>query len=242
MSTATTEFNFSKQFVLSIAACVGIWYLLSGINYVDQHVDLVWVDTSLPVAPTNAPIAAAMAGVMPDAPKPAEPAKQDAAPQMTEGERDVDADRRAYISQYSAIAVAEMRKYGIPASITLAQGILESAAGKGKLCRNTNNHFGIKCFSRKCSKGHCKNFTDDSHKDFFRCYDSAWKSFRGHSEFLKTSKNYRRAFDCGGDYKCFAQALEDGGYATLKNASGEKIYADVLGRIIRLYNLDELDR
>lgn len=237
----TATFDFSKGLFFSVAACVGIWYLLSGIHYVDQHLEIVWVDTSRPVAPANQPVQAAMAGVVPDAPKP-EQAAGEQQPALTAGEKQVDADRRAYIEKYAPVAVAEMRKYGIPASITLAQGILESAAGTGKLCKNTNNHFGIKCFSRQCKKGHCKNFTDDSHKDFFRVYDNAWKSFRGHSEFLKTSKNYRRAFDCGGDYKCFAQALEDGGYATLKNEAGTKIYADVLIRIIKLYQLDQYDR
>ena len=64
-----------------------------------------------------------------------------------------------------------MDKFGIPASITLAQGLLESNNGESRLTTKNNNHFGIKCFSRKCKKGHCSNFSDDSHKDFFRKYD-----------------------------------------------------------------------
>lgn len=72
-----------------------------------------------------------------------------------------------YIERFAPIAVQEMEKYGIPASISLAQGLLESRAGTSKLAVQTNNHFGLKCFSRGCKKGHCKNFTDDTHKDFF---------------------------------------------------------------------------
>lgn len=66
------------------------------------------------------------------------------------------------------MAKEEMKTYGIPASITLAQGLLESNAGESKLAVDNNNHFGLKCFSRQCKKGHCSNFTDDSHKDFLK--------------------------------------------------------------------------
>ena len=87
--------------------------------------------------------------------------------------------QRAYVDRYADAAIKEMHKYGIPASITLAQGLIESNCGESKLATRNNNHFGIKCFSRSCKKGHCSNFTDDSHKDFFRIYKSTWESYRG---------------------------------------------------------------
>ena len=81
-----------------------------------------------------------------------------------------------------------MEKYGIPASISLAQGLIESRAGSSKLAVNNNNHFGIKCFSRHCRKGHCTNFTDDTHKDFFRKFPSPWESWRAHSQLLSSGR------------------------------------------------------
>jgi flagellum-specific peptidoglycan hydrolase FlgJ len=241
--------SFSFNLFLSIAVCVGLWYLLEGVHYVDQHVDIVFVnpDTSVPVASSTEPVQAAAAGVVPSAPQPvaqasaADKGQPEQETEMSQGERSLDQARRDYIAQYARIAQAEQRKYDIPASITLAQGLLESNAGQGKLCKNTNNHFGIKCFSKQCKKGHCKNFTDDSHKDFFVCYRSAWESFRAHSVFLKATPRYRKCFNAQGDYRRFAQALEDAGYATLKDGNGNKIYADALIRLIRLYKLDQYD-
>ena len=99
-------------------------------------------------------------------------------------------DSHAYVKRFKATAVSEMKKYGIPASITLAQGILESNAGASRLANNNNNHFGLKCFSKSCSKGHCSNYHDDDHKDFFRKFDTAWESYRAHS-LLLTGKRYR---------------------------------------------------
>jgi flagellum-specific peptidoglycan hydrolase FlgJ len=89
-----------------------------------------------------------------------------------------------YCKKYKQAAQDQYHKYQIPTAITLAQGILESKAGCSKLAKATHNHFGIKCFSRNCKKGHCKNFSDDSHKDFFMCYPSGEKSFEAHSKFL----------------------------------------------------------
>jgi flagellum-specific peptidoglycan hydrolase FlgJ len=96
----------------------------------------------------------------------------------------------AYIERFVEIAQTEMKKYGVPASITLAQGLLESNVGESRLSTRNNNHFGMKCFSKSCGKGHCSNFTDDSHKDFFRKYGSAWESYRAHSKMLG-GKRYR---------------------------------------------------
>jgi len=140
-----------------------------------------------------------------------------------------------YVRRYAKVARAEMDKYGIPASITLAQGLLESDAGGSKLSRKNKNHFGMKCFSRKCKKGHCSNFTDDSHKDFFRIYKSAWQSYRAHSKLLM-GKRYRHLRKYGKDYKKWAFGLRKAGYAT------DKKYAQKLISIIETLHLDEFDQ
>jgi flagellum-specific peptidoglycan hydrolase FlgJ len=141
-----------------------------------------------------------------------------------------------YVQKYAPIAVAEMRKFGIPASITLAQGLLESDAGQSKLARSTNNHFGMKCFSRKCGKGHCQNFTDDTHKDFFLNFGSAWGSFRAHSEFLKNSDRYKNLFKINkNDPESWAKGLKSAGYAT------DKKYAEKLLAIIDAFDLTRFD-
>jgi len=76
---------------------------------------------------------------------------------------------KAFIKRYVPVAKKEMELYGIPVSIKMAQALIESRAGTSRLARNNNNFFGMKCFSKKCRKGHCSNATDDHHKDFFRC-------------------------------------------------------------------------
>jgi flagellum-specific peptidoglycan hydrolase FlgJ len=119
----------------------------------------------------------------------------------------------AYIQRYSPTAIAEMEHFGIPASIQLAQGLVESRAGNSKLAQTNNNHFGIKCFSKSCPKGHCSNFTDDHHKDFFRKFPSAWESWREHSKLL-SNDYYKRLHQSGRDYKKWAAGLHQLGYAT----------------------------
>lgn len=123
--------------------------------------------------------------------------------------------QHAYISRFATTARTEMQQFGIPASITLAQGLLESNAGASPLATKNNNHFGIKCFSKTCKKGHCRNFSDDSHKDFFRAYPSAWESYRAHSEMLKRKNRYRKLFELEmTDYRAWARELRRAGYAT----------------------------
>lgn len=142
-----------------------------------------------------------------------------------------------YIKRFYKVAQTEMKKYGIPASITLAQGLIESNAGESRLSRNNNNHFGMKCFSKKCGKGHCSNFTDDSHKDFFRKYKTSWDSYRAHSLLLK-NKRYRPLFEFDKkDYKSWAHGLKKAGYAT------DRLYAKKLITLIedlKLHQYDEL--
>lgn len=141
-----------------------------------------------------------------------------------------------YIKEFAPIAQEEMKSFGIPASITLAQGLLESNVGDSKLAKRNNNHFGIKCFSKNCKKGHCSNYTDDSHKDFFRIYPSAWESYREHSEFLQKER-YKHLKKLGTkDYKNWAHGLRKAGYAT------DKKYALKLIRIIEALNLNRFDK
>lgn len=136
-----------------------------------------------------------------------------------------------YVKRYAKIAVSEMHIYQIPASITLAQGILESNCGKSELSRKYNNHFGIKCKS----KGNCVNYHDDDPDDMFRIFDSAWHSFREHSKLL-SSDRYKQLKKHGNDYKKWSYGLKKCGYAT------DKKYAENLIKIIEKYNLHEYDK
>lgn len=164
---------------------------------------------------------------------------QEVAPTIVESEA---AKRRAlqdekhlaYIKRFEDVAVTEMTKFGIPASIKMAQALLESGAGKSKLAGKNNNHFGIKCFSKQCAKGHCANFSDDHHKDFFRKYGTAWESWRDHSKFLAEGK-YKDLLAHRDDYKAWARGLKKHGYAT------DPAYADKLISTIELYELYKLD-
>ena len=141
-----------------------------------------------------------------------------------------------YIKRFAKVAQAEMEKFNIPASITLAQGLLESNVGESRLATQNNNHFGMKCFSKSCKKGHCSNFTDDSHKDFFRMYKSAWDSYRAHSKMLG-GKRYRKLKNLGTkDYKGWAKGLKTAGYAT------DKRYAEKLINLIEELELWRFDR
>gem|GEM_PF-583910 len=145
---------------------------------------------------------------------------------------------REYVARFAPVAAAEMRKYGIPASVILAQGLLESDAGDSKLARQTNNHFGVKCFSKRCKRGHCFNFTDDSHKDFFVKYTNAWGSYRAHSQFLKSTPRYASLFKLEGtDYQGWARGLARAGYATDKRY-GEKLIAMIQN--LELHRYDRL--
>ncbi len=139
-----------------------------------------------------------------------------------------------YIERFKAIAVQEMNLYGIPASITLAQGLFESGRGNGELARVANNHFGIKCNSEWQGKGYYKD--DDNHNDCFRVYDRPEDSFRDHSEFLKRPR-YARLFTLDkNDYTGWANGLKAAGYATNPN------YPQLLINVIKKYNLDQYDR
>ena len=156
---------------------------------------------------------------------------------LTKAQRKKLKKQRAYVDRFANVAQVEMKKYGIPASIKLAQGLIETNAGESRLSTKNNNHFGMKCFSKKCKKGHCSNFTDDSHKDFFRTYKSAWASYRSHSKMLVSNKRYRNLFKLPiVDYRGWAKGLYKAGYAT------DKRYAEKLISIIEELNLHHYDR
>ncbi|MGI4898253.1 MAG: glucosaminidase domain-containing protein [Janthinobacterium lividum] len=138
-----------------------------------------------------------------------------------------------YIDRFRNIAVQEMNIYGIPASITLAQGLLESGNGNGELAVVANNHFGIKCTSDWKGKSYYKN--DDKINDCFRVYDNPESSFRDHSEFLKR-KRYAHLFELDkNDYEGWADGLKAAGYATNPR------YPQLIVGLIKKYNLDQYD-
>ena len=146
------------------------------------------------------------------------------------------ANCRRYIAQFADVAKSEMKNTGVPASVTLAQGLLESDAGSSRLAKSTNNHFGIKCMSHKCKKGHCKNFSDDSHKDFFRTFSSASESFKAHSMFLGQNRYQSLKKLAVTDCTAWANGLQKAGYAT------DKKYAQKLLLIIDAFDLCRYDR
>lgn len=138
-----------------------------------------------------------------------------------------------YLRMYSAIAQEEMRLYGIPASITLAQGILESNSGRGRLSMEANNHFGIKCHDWTGARVY---HDDDKAQECFRKYKDAKYSYRDHSLFLTTRKRYADLFDLDkDDYKRWAKGLKAAGYAT------DRKYPDKLIALIERYKLYHLD-
>lgn len=139
-----------------------------------------------------------------------------------------------YISSYKGIAQSNMRDYGIPSSIIIAQGILESGSGTGTLCTNANNHFGIKC--HKEWEGPSVKHDDDSEQECFRKYNDPSESYRDHALFLTSRSRYAPLFTLKkDDYKGWAQGLKNAGYAT------DPKYPDKLISLIERYRLDRYD-
>ena len=139
---------------------------------------------------------------------------------------------KEYIDKYKDMAVIEQQLYGIPASITLAQALLESNVGQSKLADEGNNHFGIKCWG-KCPDA--MQMCDDSCNDKFHTYKNVLKSYRHHSKIL-LKDNYKVLFTYGTDYKKWAHGLKKCGYAT------DKQYGHKLIKIIEALKLYEYDR
>lgn len=142
--------------------------------------------------------------------------------------------REEYIETYRDIAIEEMRRNGVPASIKLAQGILESGFGNSDLARMANNHFGIKCNGWT---GRTILQDDDRKNECFRAYNSAIESYRDHSQFLRTRPWYASLFELDPtDYKAWAHGLKRAGYATNPR------YAQLLIRVIEENNLSQYDQ
>lgn len=140
-----------------------------------------------------------------------------------------------YIRKYHKLAIEEMHSYGIPASITLAQGILESGNGNSTLSRKSKNHFGIKC--HKGWKGKKVFHDDDAKNECFRKYKKVADSYRDHSEFLKNRDRYAFLFDYKmTDYKSWSKGLKKAGYATHPE------YATKLIKLIEKFDLDQYDK
>ncbi|MBL7813442.1 MAG: glucosaminidase domain-containing protein [Saprospiraceae bacterium] len=138
-----------------------------------------------------------------------------------------------YVRRFIQVAKAERQKFGIPISITLAQGLLESDAGESRLTRSANNHFGIKTFNKKVPHVIMK---DDTPLDKFKKYDSAWQSFRDHSLLLMRDHYQHLQYLSKTDYVGWAKGLQKAGYAT------DRQYAEKLVKIIenlKLYRFDE---
>ncbi|MBR6857820.1 MAG: glucosaminidase domain-containing protein [Bacteroidales bacterium] len=150
-------------------------------------------------------------------------------------QREAGTPQERYISRYASIAVNEMYRTGVPASITLAQGIIESRSGQSALAVDGNNHFGIKCHNNW--KGKTMRADDDRPNECFRVYGSAEESFRDHSDFLRYRDRYKFLFDFPTtDYKSWAYGLKQAGYAT------DPSYAAKLIRCVEDYNLTRFDR
>lgn len=144
-------------------------------------------------------------------------------------------ETEAYIQKYQKVAVKEMKRSGIPASITLAQGILESANGKSKLAMEAKNHFGIKCADNW--SGPSVRMDDDQKDECFRKYRKVKKSFQDHSAFISKRERYKFLFDLDPtDYNGWAAGLKKAGYATNPK------YPQLLIGLIEKYDLSRYDR
>lgn len=142
--------------------------------------------------------------------------------------------QQRYIDKYAPVAVAEMKRTGVPASITLAQGLVESGAGLSSLAVKGNNHFGIKCHNDWNGRKMFKD--DDARRECFRVYGDASESFRDHSDFLRFRDRYKFLFDLKPtDYKAWALGLKRAGYAT------DPAYSAKLIKQIEDYHLDKYD-
>ena len=143
--------------------------------------------------------------------------------------------REEYVERYKAIAIAHMERYGIPASITMAQGILESDSGNSRLSTSSNNHFGIKC--KKSWTGDRVYHDDDAKGECFRAYPSVEASYQDHADFLDQSPRYDSLFAYpSDDYRSWARGLKAAGYATAPD------YAERLVKIIESMKLYLLDK
>ena len=154
--------------------------------------------------------------------------------QATSNVRTYEEEIKLYVANFNEIAKNNMKTHGIPASIILAQGILESGAGKGRLAQSANNHFGIKC--HKGWTGDSVKHDDDAEQECFRKYVQASESYKDHSIFLTTRTRYANLFKLDkGDYQSWARGLKAAGYAT------DVKYPDKLIGLIERFELYKYD-
>lgn len=154
--------------------------------------------------------------------------------EATSNVRTYEEEIKLYVANFNEIAKNNMKTHGIPASIILAQGILESGAGKGKLAQSANNHFGIKC--HKGWTGDSVKHDDDAEQECFRKYAQASESYKDHSIFLTTRTRYANLFKLDkGDYQSWARGLKAAGYAT------DVKYPDKLIGLIERFELYKYD-
>ncbi|MBP6001498.1 MAG: glucosaminidase domain-containing protein [Flavobacterium sp.] len=152
----------------------------------------------------------------------------------TSNVRTYEEEIKLYITNFNEIAKQNMKLHGVPASITLAQGILESGAGKGKLALSANNHFGIKC--HKGWTGDSVKHDDDAEQECFRKYEQPQESYKDHSLFLTSRPRYASLFKLDkGDYQSWAKGLKAAGYAT------DLKYPDKLIGLIERFELYKFD-
>jgi hypothetical protein len=138
----------------------------------------------------------------------------------------------AYVEKYKEIAISEMQRSGVPAAITLAQGILESRFGESDLSKESNNHFGIKC--KLDWNGERVYHDDDTRQECFRKYNTVSESYKDHSDFLKSRPHYASLFSLNPiDFQAWAYGLKKAGYAT------ERDYPEMLIKVINDYNLNQ---
>jgi flagellum-specific peptidoglycan hydrolase FlgJ len=152
----------------------------------------------------------------------------------TSNVRTYEEEIKLYIANFNEIAKENMKSHGVPASVTLAQGILESGAGKGKLALSANNHFGIKC--HKEWTGDSVKHDDDAAQECFRKYEHPQESYKDHSLFLTSRPRYASLFKLDkGDYQAWAKGLKAAGYAT------DVKYPDKLIGLIERFELYKFD-
>ena len=170
----------------------------------------------------------------PDTSKP-KPPRTDTSNQSNNSNEGLDVDVVKYIAKFRKVAKKEMKEYGIPSSVTLAQGILESKSGKSELATEGNNHFGIKC--HKGWHGKTILHDDNAAQECFRKYSNPEDSYKDHSRFLAQRKRYAFLFRLPKtDYESWARGLKKAGYAT------DPGYSDKLIYIIEKYGLSKIDR
>ena len=154
--------------------------------------------------------------------------------EATSNVRTYEEEIKLYVANFNEIAKSNMKTHGIPASIILAQGILESGAGKGKLAQSANNHFGIKC--HKGWTGDSVKHDDDAEQECFRKYSQPSESYKDHSLFLTSRSRYATLFKLDkGDYQSWARGLKAAGYAT------DVKYPDKLIGLIERFELYKYD-